>query len=226
MQLRNHYVPATAVVAICTAQSTLPFPPVVCGLVPAGWESVAAGVMPEFDLDVWCDTDGVTLSNAELYGAKLHAFTLADDAITSFDGAANTATKVSHPFRTGDGPFTLPNAGGAAPAELAAASAATGVYLIRVDANTYKFATSRSDALLGNAIDFTGNGTGVTSVHALATTFRVHWHSYGALNPAMSLGKQRAFGVRCTHRPMTIAYALSGTPSAGNISAAFTPVEA
>ena len=48
-------------------------------------------------------------------------------------------------------------------------AATTDYYLIRVDANTVKFASSRANALAGTAIDLTAAGAGTNTVEVNAT---------------------------------------------------------
>jgi hypothetical protein len=89
----------------------------------------------------------------------------------TFPAAAATdlLTKVSHGLETGDGPINVSNAGGALPAGLAAA---TDYWVIRIDADTIKLATSLANAYAGTAIDLTTDGTGTQTLAAIGTTQR------------------------------------------------------
>lgn len=83
---------------------------------------------------------------------------------TSFvDGDVSVAndeiTETAHGYQTGEGPVQLSNSGGALPTGLAAA---TDYWFIRVGANTYKFATSRANALAGTDVDITAAAGGGT----------------------------------------------------------------
>lgn len=82
------------------------------------------------------------------------------------DATANTGTKAGHGLNTGDGPFYLSSTT-ALPDPLAAA---TPYWVVRVDANTIKFATSHSDALDGTVVDLTDTGTGT---HTLASAANI-----------------------------------------------------
>jgi hypothetical protein len=79
----------------------------------------------------------------------------------AFSFAANAATDqitiAGHGLVTGDGPAAVRNVGGALPGGLVAL---TDYWVIRVDANTLKLATSNSNALAGTAIDLTTTGSG------------------------------------------------------------------
>lgn len=77
------------------------------------------------------------------------------------DFTATAATDVcaatAHGFVTGKGPIALTNDGGALPA---GTSATVMYWPIRVDADSFKLATSRKKAFAGTAVDITGTGTG------------------------------------------------------------------
>lgn len=77
-------------------------------------------------------------------------------ATTDVTVAADTITETAHGMETGDGPVRV-SSSTTLPAGLAAA---TDYWVIRVDANTFKLATSRANALAGTAIDLTSQGTG------------------------------------------------------------------
>lgn len=93
---------------------------------------------------------------------------VADDVVESVSAVANTLTLTAHGLVTGDGPLrgtttgTLP--GGWA--------LATDVFVIRVDANTIKLASSLENALNLNAIDLTTAGTGTHTISDTAATVR------------------------------------------------------
>lgn len=78
------------------------------------------------------------------------SFVPADVNITT-----NAITEVAHGYTTGV-KGALTNSGGALPGGLSA----TDYYLIVVDADHYKFATSQANALAGTAVDITDQGTG------------------------------------------------------------------
>lgn len=93
-------------------------------------------------------------------------------------------TATAHAFTTGDGPFQLTNSGGALPAGLAVT---TDYYVIVIDANTFRLATSRPNALAGTpVVDITGTGTGThtlggtTAVPAVTTSSGYLWYRFQA----------------------------------------------
>ena len=73
------------------------------------------------------------------------------------DNTTEELTIVGHGLVTGDGPATVRNEDGALPAGL---TALDDVWIIRVDNDTVKLATSSANAMLGTAIAFTTDGTG------------------------------------------------------------------
>ena len=80
----------------------------------------------------------------------------ATKAISAASAANDTMTATAHGKVTGFGPVRLAT-DNALPAGLATA---TNYWLIVVDANTVKFASSEANALAGTAVDITGTGTG------------------------------------------------------------------
>jgi hypothetical protein len=76
------------------------------------------------------------------------------------DAGADVLTKVAHGYSTGDR-VQVSNAGGGLPAGLVAA---TSYYAIRLNADTFKLASSATNASNGTAIDITTAGTGLQSV--------------------------------------------------------------
>ena len=203
-------------VAIATGALVLGLPPVTYGLVDS-WNDRArpSGVVPEFRLEIWANA-ATNLTGAQLYGAAPHPLVIADDVITG-EADTDVITAALHGLLTGDGPVRLSNAGGALPAGLAAA---TDYWSIRIDDNTFQLAASRADAMTGDAIDFTTDGTGTTTLSDTASTERVHWHGLGLLGPAgdgaVTLTAQLAYATRREHDPRTFAYALAGSLSASD----------
>lgn len=72
--------------------------------------------------------------------------------------SADTVTIIGHGLDTGDGPMRVTST---APGGL---SITTGYWMIVVDANTLKFATSYANAIAGTAINITGMGSGAMSL--------------------------------------------------------------
>lgn len=90
--------------------------------------------------------------------------------------ATDLVTIAAHPYLTGDGPFFLTNSGGALPTGLAAE---TPYWITKIDANTFKLATSKANAENGTpvVVDITGAGTGTHTIGGVpaapaATTLR------------------------------------------------------
>jgi hypothetical protein len=94
--------------------------------------------------------------------------------ITAVTNGADTLTIVGHGLVTGDGGAdgaAVRNVGdGALPSPLAAL---TGYWIIRVDNDTIKLATSQANAMLGTAINLTTDGSG-TNYLEIGIPFRHH----------------------------------------------------
>jgi hypothetical protein len=90
-----------------------------------------------------------------------------DLAISAVDTGANTVTITGHQLVTGD--VVTCSMPGTAPTTSPAGLMATGaqLYVIRVDADTLKFATSRRKAAAGTAIDITNAGSGTRNLLAM-----------------------------------------------------------
>ena len=84
------------------------------------------------------------------------ATVLGNTPTITFTNATDDVNLTAHGLATGDGPIHLATAG-TLPAEL---TAATDYWVIVVDANTFRLATSRANALLGMVLAFTDDGTG------------------------------------------------------------------
>lgn len=214
-----------AAVAMHAAAASLPMPPAAgqIAVVPSTWAH-RGGTVPELDVEIW-SSGTLTLSSAELLGGVLHPLVVADDDFTAVHGT-ETFTAVAHGLKTGDGPIRLTNSGGALPAGL---STGTDYWIIRIDADTFYLAASLEDALENTKVTITDNGTGTHTLSDTTSTSRVHWHSYGNLGNngtgSISLTDQRGYTARVEHRPQVVAYAVTGTLSAGSVSARMVPVE-
>lgn len=107
---------------------------------------------PNLDLPLGTMTnERRAMSSAE---ATARTFTYTADATT------DQLHKVAHLLETGDGTCVTSNSGGALPGGLAAA---TPYYVIKVDADNFKVATSLANAYAGIAIDITSNGSGTNT---------------------------------------------------------------
>lgn len=78
-------------------------------------------------------------------------------SISAVDPATDQITVTAHGLNTGDGPAAVYTPDGAIPGGLAAV---TDYWVIKVDANTLKLASSSSNAVAGTAIDITDAGSG------------------------------------------------------------------
>lgn len=96
------------------------------------------------------------------------ALVVADFVFTA-DNTTDTCTKVAHGLLTGDGPIRVSNSGGALPSGIVAA---TDYWVIKVGADTFKFATTLANALAGTPINLTTDGTGTQTLSDTASTLR------------------------------------------------------
>lgn len=127
---------------------------------------MTASFIPETGLGVANANALIDLSFANDHHAARGAAQLAEwqgTLITSSITAAvnDVVTHEGHPFATGDGPLMFANLGGALPAGLDDGGE---YWAIRVDADSYKVATSYANALAGTAVDITDVGTGTHTV--------------------------------------------------------------
>lgn len=209
-------------IALATAQTALAFPPLGGNFANVEhWNGDMS--VPEFDLEVWAAAS-VNLTSAEIYGGVLHAHVIADDTFTAAN-ASELFTAVAHGLQTGDGPIQLTTTT-TLPAGL---SLATDYYVIRVDADTFRLATSFANALAGSYVSITTDGTGTHTLSDTATTMRMKLHSIGLLghaaDGAVGLTDSKSYVIRCKHRPRCVAYAISATLSgAVAVSASVSPV--
>lgn len=84
------------------------------------------------------------------------------------DSGTDQLTCVGHGLNTGDGPAATRNIGGALPSPLVAV---TDFWVIRIDADHVKLATSSANAMAGIAINLTTNGTG-TNILEIGIPYR------------------------------------------------------
>lgn len=87
------------------------------------------------------------------------------------DAGTDTLTITAHGLLTGDGPVAVRNIGGALPAATPALGPVLDRWVIRVDANTLKIATSNANAMSGTFIDITSDGTG-TNILEIGLPYR------------------------------------------------------
>lgn len=78
--------------------------------------------------------------------------------VVTADPVTDELDHVAHGWNTGDGPIQFTNAGGALPAGIVAL---TDYYVVKVDADHFKIATTLANAFAGTIVDITDAGTGV-----------------------------------------------------------------
>lgn len=83
--------------------------------------------------------------------------------------ATEIFTSAAHGLKNGDGPLQVSNSGGALPTGL---TAVTDYYVIFIDVNTFKLATSLALALAGTNLLISTDGTGTQSIVSTASTTR------------------------------------------------------
>ena len=206
-----------------TLEAAFPFPPVAYGIIAGSYRDYTIGNVSNFDLCIWADGASV-LTLAELYGGILHDMVLADDDVDLVDFATNSLDIAGHLYATGDGPVQL-TTGTTLPTGL---SLLTDYYIIVDNAGTISLATSFANALAGTVVTFSDVGVGVHTISDTVNTSRMYWHSFGLLGDAkdgtITLGVALARIERFDHNPLVRAYAMSATPTAGNISATLYPI--
>lgn len=111
--------------------------------------------IPQAAYSISLDLDAVVGKN---YSVAYSPLVVPDKVFTA--AAADICTAVAHGLQTGDGPFQVSTTG-VLPAGLVAL---TDYYVIRLSADTFKWATSRDNAMVGIAVDITTAGTGVQTL--------------------------------------------------------------
>lgn len=100
------------------------------------------------------------------------------DSAADIDAGTEVFTENSHGLQTGDGPFQFTTSN-TLPSGLALA---TDYYIIRVDANTLKLATSRANALAGTNLLIASTGTGNQTMSDVpGSTMRISHYKAGDL---------------------------------------------
>lgn len=87
----------------------------------------------------------------------------------SVSASTDQLTKAGHGLQTGDGPVRTANSGGALPGGLAAT---VDYWVIAVDVDHLRLATSFANAIAGVAVDVTSNGSGLQVLRAQTSTTR------------------------------------------------------
>jgi flagellin len=119
------------------------------------------------NLTITNKTAGTPLSSWTIGDTALSISHLASGVNPGVNSATDRFTATSHGFSTGDAVTASLNGGGSLPGPL---SSATTYYIIKVDNNTFKLATSASNAQSGTAIDITSTGSGYTSLTFTGTS--------------------------------------------------------
>lgn len=198
-------------VVIANAATAMPNPPssTSCAVLPGWLTDQTRDVYPELELEMWANA-AVAITAAILYAGVQHAIVIADILATSVTNATGTITKNAHGLLTGDGPVRLTTVGGL-PAGLAVA---TDYYVIKTGANTFKLATSLTDALAGTFVALSTDGTDLTLVDT-ADTQRITWSAQTKLglaaDGAVSLDVGLGYVTRVRHSVRAVAYAVVAT---------------
>ncbi len=122
--------------------------------------TAAFGALVVADQTFVAEADDETMTAA-------NALVVANQDFTA-DNTTEIFTKAAHGRSTGDGPVQVSNGGGALPTGLAAL---TDYWFIRIDANTFYFATTLANALASTHLSISDNGTG-TQTYADTTETR------------------------------------------------------
>jgi hypothetical protein len=216
-------------VTVCSAATSLPFLPTSYADVSAWRQGLANGFgqgYPYVELEL-TGSAAIAATALRIRGLVLDALTVSATNFTTTHGA-ETITSSTHGLKTGDGPIRLTNSGGALPAGYAAD---TDYYVIYVDADTIKLATTRANAYAGTAVAITGDGTGTHTYagYTSGTTVcqRGKWLNFGLIGElgdgAVALVVEGGYLTRFNHSPRVVGYALVGTLDTGNVTATVRP---
>ena len=150
---------------------------------------------------------------------------IADDDVDTTDFANNELDITGHATETGDGPIQT-STSDTLPTGLALL---TNYFVIKKDANTIQLATSRANALAGTAVAFSDVGVGTHTIEDTATTTRLNWTSLGLLGQSddgalVVLAADKRFSERVKHSPRFVAYSVTATISANNLTVKAYPV--
>ena len=154
-----------------------------------------------------------TLTSAGSGYTTAPTVTVAAPAAVTFNGASavsdgsDTITVTGHPFATGD-QATYSAGGGTAISGTGVSVASGGVFIIKINANTVKLATSASNANAGTAINITsGSGTSHTLTGMTATATATLTSEQFNANPVIYQGVwDGTFVYSWTQNPVWIIY--------------------
>jgi hypothetical protein len=224
-----------------SAATALATPPVTYADTSA-WQQGETGdkdqSYPYVELELTGSTT-IAVTGLNAVAMVLDAVTVASDTFSTTHGS-DLFTQTSHGFLTGDGPIRVTNSGGALPAGLAAD---TNYYVIKIDGDTFKVATSRANALAGTVVNLTGDGTGThtyvpwtsgNDVFQRVTWLQVDLGDYAvpgsdgllgiAGDGAVALTATKGYTKRFRFSPRWSGLALEGTLDTGNVTAKFRPL--
>lgn len=122
------------------------------------YTSAGSAQLPEIHNGLVTQLNAVTSKNWTASFAPL-AIGLGGLVVTG-NSTTDQLNHTAHGWLTGDGPIQFTNSGGAVPGGI---SLLTDYYVVKVDADNFKIATSLANALAGTIVDLTTNGTGTTT---------------------------------------------------------------
>lgn len=114
----------------------------------------------------YCDGSSQMVAAGGTWVPRTKPLVVADFTFT-MDAGTDLVTAAAHGLRTGDGPIFPTTSGSLAGTSITAASP---YYVVRIDDDTFKLATSRANALAGTTVDILGAGTGTHTFADDATT--------------------------------------------------------
>lgn len=106
----------------------------------------------------------VACSRAQVVGATINVTVATPAAVTFTAAVTDICTAVAHGYATGL------RAAATTTGTLPAGLSAINYWIIKIDADTFKLATSAANALAGTAVDITDTGTGVHTLTPSAIT--------------------------------------------------------
>lgn len=210
-------------IQLATEATAFGMPPATGAYVDDVWRAgPQASAIPELEVEIWGDV-AVDLTNVTLYEGTPHPLVVAATPVTSISSVTNLVTLDGHGFQTGDGPLD-PSTTGTLPTGLVGVDP---VYVIVHDINTFYLASSLKDAILGNHIAMGSAGTGTFSLTG-AESERVYWHELAELGTSGAVtvtGPGFGYVERLTRSPRAVAYAITGSFSAGDaVNVAIAPI--
>lgn len=209
-------------IALATAASALAFPPVLVALVTDWNAPTGGGVIPMFDIEMKA-SEAAELTVTTLYGVSLQPEAVAVTTVASVTNATNTIEATGHGLLKGQGPFQF--TGDDLPVGIVAGTDYWAAVI--TDGNNFKVAISLVDAIAGTVVALSDDGTG-TMTFVGATASEILYCGVGLLgyaaDGAITLSTVLGYSTRIDHRAPFVAYAISATIDAGDITITVTPV--